>query len=480
VKPVMDWVKGNVLIVVFCALILLMLPTAWYFSSAWDAKIRAKQAKDATDAFNKLQSLKINYTLPVIEASGQPITQNEVPNLNLINWFKEQREVMLQQAEAVVAKAEAFNKGVGPDAQSVGRTEHVLLVEGAFPAGGQSMLDRMEDALLGNRGAANPYQALLSSARAGAPADPAQLADSLAAFIASEKEKITANKRDTTAEEQEKLVKQVTERRLGEYQGRAQALSVYASMESFPSDPRSAFVPSGSNLDPRFINPSDMFLFQWDYWVLRDIFAAVNLANTVNGRLANVDQATVKRIEKIDITLPANVVRSGASREASAMENYRGPHGGVDPATGMPMEAPAAAPTAPGMAALDFDSSITGRRASNDIYDTRVVTLTCVVSSARLQDFLAAIERTNFMTVTDMDLQEVKVWDDLQRGYWYGPEHVVRATLEIETVWLRSWTTKFMPQDLKGTLKVPDPAADPNAIPDPAADPNAQPTGGMG
>lgn len=470
-KPVMDWVKGNVLIVVFSALILLMLPTAWFFSNAWDAKIRVKQEKDAKDAFSKLQGLKINYTLPVIEASGQAITMNEYPNLTLINWFRQQRDVMMQQAESVVAKAEAFNKGVGPDAQSVGRTEHVPLVEGAFPAGERQQLDRMEDALLGKRGAANPYRALLASSRAGEPADPALLSESLHAYRAGEVEKITANKRDLTSEEQEKLAKQLADRRLGEYQGRAQSLSVYASLESLPSDPRGAFVPTGQNIDPKFINPQDMFLFQWDYWVLRDIFAAVNLANSVDGRPVNVDQAVVKRVEKIEISLPQGVARAGGGREADAMENYRG---AVDPMAPAPVEA---APAAPGMAPLDLDRSITGRQAPNSVYDTRVVTLTAVVSSARLREFLSAIERANFMTVIDMDLQEVKVWDDLQRGYWYGPEHVVRATLQIETVWLRSWMTRFMPDGLKGTLKITDPGAAPNA--DPVIDPYA-PVGGAG
>jgi hypothetical protein len=461
VKPVMDWIKGNVLIVVFSALILVMLPTSWFLSNSWDAKIRAKQEKDAADAFNKLQGLKINYTLPVIEASGQPISMSEFPNLTLINWFKEQRQVMLRQAESVVAKAEAFNKGVGPDAESVGRTEHVPLVEGVFPTGERYQLDRLEDALLGKRGAANPYLALLASSRAGAPADPAQLAESLSAYRASEIEKITANKRDLTTEEQEKLAKQLSDRRLGEYQGRAQAISVYASMESLPSDPGGAFVPTGQNIDPKFINAKDMFLFQWDYWVLRDIFAAVNLANSVNGRLVNVDQAVVKRIEKIEIAMPHGVARGG--RQTDPMSSYRG--GGMD---GFDAAPAAAEPPAPGMAPLDLDRSITGRQAPNSIYDTRVVTLTAVVSSARLPDFLNAIERTNFMTVIDMDLEEVKVWDDLQRGYWYGPEHVVRATLQIETIWLRSWMTRYMPAALKADLNITDPEADPNADPNAA------------
>ena len=117
------------------------------------------------------------------------------------------------------------------------------------------------------------------------------------------------------------------------------------------------------------------------------------------------------------------------------------------------------------LAPRDFSRSISGRLAPNGVYDVRPVTMTVVVSSAKLSDFLSAIERTNFMTVTDMDLEEVKVWDDLQKGYYYGPDHVVRATLTIETVWLRSWMSKYMPATFKTKLGIVDPAnpTDPNA-----------------
>ena len=58
------------------------------------------------------------------------------------------------------------------------------------------------------------------------------------------------------------------------------------------------------------------------------------------------------------------------------------------------------------------------------------------------------------MTVTDVDLQEVDIWEELRQGYYYGTEHVVRATISVETVWLRSWVTPIMPDPVKQTLGI--------------------------
>jgi hypothetical protein len=125
-----------------------------------------------------------------------------------------------------------------------------------------------------------------------------------------------------------------------------------------------------------------------------------------------------------------------------------------------PNAAPPAAPPPPAVAVpLDFNVSFTGRSAPNSVYDTRAISLSAVVSSARLPDFINAIERTNFMTVTDMDLSEVDPWADLAAGYFYGNEHVVRVNLVIETVWLRSWTSKFMPAATKQLFQIEVPAA---------------------
>jgi len=448
-KPVLDWVKGNIVIVILSVVILAMLPTAWFLSNMWDKKIKAQQEQAAKDQYQKIAGLKVNYTLPALDSKAQPVSHNEVPNLALINWFKEQRGVLTAQATSVIEKAEQFNQGIGKDAQSVGRTEHKPLVEDVFPAGNQSKLEALEDALLGNRGRPNPYLSLLQDARAGEPAPATALAESLEDFRAREVEKITAGKRDLTDEEEASLLKLLTERRLGEYQNRASQISVYANMESLPGNRQYAFVPTGAHLDQQFINLSDMFLFQWDYWVLRDLFAAVKVANSQGSRLANVDQAVVKRVESIEMSLPTGINRGG-----------QGANPEYNPADPM-ATAPVAPPPATAAVPLDFNFSITGRLAANSVYDVRSVSMTVVVSSARLADFVSAIERTNFMTVTDMDLTEVNVYEDLNAGYYYGNEHVVRANLTIETVWLRSWMTKYMPDSFKSNLKIEVPGAAP-------------------
>ncbi len=77
------------------------------------------------------------------------------------------------------------------------------------------------------------------------------------------------------------------------------------------------------------------------------------------------------------------------------------------------------------------------------------------------------------MSVTDLDLAEVKAWDDLKKGYYYGPEHVVKATVEIESVWLRSWVAPYMPSRLKAAFKIPEPAPDASAAPTPPTAPGA-------
>ena len=77
------------------------------------------------------------------------------------------------------------------------------------------------------------------------------------------------------------------------------------------------------------------------------------------------------------------------------------------------------------------------------------------VSCQDLPTFIDAIGKVNFMTVLDLDLQSVDIWEELQQGYYYGEDHVVRVSMTIETVWLRSWVAPLMPDPVKETLGVP-------------------------
>jgi hypothetical protein len=124
------------------------------------------------------------------------------------------------------------------------------------------------------------------------------------------------------------------------------------------------------------------------------------------------------------------------------------------------------------------------------MYDLRQVMVTAVVSAKSLPKWLDAIAKTNFMTVLDMDVEAIDAFEHLKAGYYYGNDPVVTVKLVIETAWLREWTKKYMPADVRAELGIApdappvDPAAPgaPNAAPAPAPGatgaPVAPPRGG--
>lgn len=460
-KPALAWAKQHWLIVLFVAIVVISLPAGWWFSRDWNAKIKERQEKAARGELTKVDGSKVTYSLPALEPGTQPVSFTTEPNDNLTAWFKQKKDELLAQAREVVRRAEDFNRGAGPEAAALGRREHRPLVDGVFPAvrGGDSaraMFD-FEDALLGKRGRPDPYVALITRAQAGESADPVRLADVLADLEVRETQKIKGTiPRELTLEEREKVAQTLLERRLAEYQTRAQEISFYASPSIFPaagpSGTSQSFRPTEGDLNILSRGGDDIrlaffFIYQWDLWFADDLLTAARLANTgADGRPTGVERSVVKRLERIAIAKPDGTYSgSGGERD-------------VDPLTGQPATLQ---PASPGLVPVDPRVSYSGRVSlnGNKVYDVRRATVTAIVSSARLPEFLAAIERTNFMTVTDVDATPVSVYDDLRDGYYYGPEHVVRATIEVESVWLRSWTAPLMPRDLKERLGIEEPPA---------------------
>lgn len=454
-KPILAWVKKNWVAVVAALLLLVALPVSWFFSSGWNKKIKAAQEQKATAEFSKVNSTSIEYVIPSYEPGVAPVTLRAEPNVALTEWFKEQRDILGKQADEVGMRAVNFNKGVGPDAAAVGRSEHTVLVDGLFPGNGDlaDAFDAFEDALLGKRGRANPYQSMLDGIRAGGPMDPTRLAEILGDMSRSESDKITAAiKRSLTTEEAGKIEQLLRDRRLAEYQRRSSEISVYGTPEMYGVDGRrSSAMPDQRSFDALakvadVQRQAQLFVWQWDTWALSDVLAAVRLANTTpSGRPTEVKDSVVKRIERLWVFDPEGVFGRG--------------EGSADRPDSAPIAV--AAPSVPGLAPTDPQVSITGRfmDPSNTVYDIRRVELVVVASSKRLDDFLAAINRTNFMTVVDFDLTSVDTWSELGAGYYYGPEHVVRATIGIETVWLRKWMAPLMPVAVRTQLGVPEDAA---------------------
>lgn len=480
-KSILAWVKTHIGIVISCVVLLVSIPAAFVGSNMWLGKtLKAVEAKGKS-ALSEVDALKIEYTLPAIDPSVPAVTHKHEPNAKITEVFAAARAKAIDQSKTVVTGYEAFNRGTGSEAQAVGRAEHKPLVEGLFPQvaltdaqratpaakedAERAKLNEMEDALLGKRGRPNPYQQVLAIARAGAPVSDQEMGDLLRDTATRYKEQVTSNSRNLTDEEAATQTKLLVDRRMGAMRTKAGQLGVYATMDAFdvprvagdaggrgrsePSEeglkPRT--IASGNSIEPADLTPSKLFLKQWDLWFMSDLMSAVALANRgANGKSTGIEQNAVKRVARLRIfeveDMKSLDAKPGAEGAAPSMELTE-----------------ATAPAAPtggtaGFEPLDPTRSITGvvRGGWNKTYEVRRGELQVIVSSARVQDLLAAISRTNLMTVTGVNLEYIDTWEDARQGYFYGDEHVVRATLQVESLWLKQWLVPLMPIDLQKAM----------------------------
>lgn len=394
-KPVIAWMKANLTIVILLAVSLLILPTAFVGSQLWNKKIRTSRETAANKAMTDLNALSVTYVLPSAFPGGAAISlPRPVPNAAISEFFKTQRDAL----DAQVAQ-------VGAVARTINSAGHDPLVPGLFPEATDKLkIFQMVDLIVGKGDKPSVYQQLLNRINAGGPADPVRIAELLneeeAKFIDGIRAK---NNRDKLLPEEEaELKKKLVALRIGQYQARAAEISVYATPDCLP-----AGIPKAAPSEAP--DPATCWEWQYDYWAVADLIKAVDAANTdPSGKRMSLDKATVKRIEKLTLDV-------------------------------------AGAPT---------PVSITGRKNSteNKLYDVRHATMNLVVASSKLPALVDAISATNFMTVIGLDFTEVDPWTDLERGFYYGPEHVVNATIDVETIWLRSWTEPQMPQVVKDAL----------------------------
>jgi len=479
VKPIMEWVKKNVIAVVCIAVILISLPVAWFFSTGMNNKLREKQQKDGEEKLQQVKSRStFNYEVAIPDPSHPPEKRTYQPNSTMIEQFKALKDRVTSQATEVIKKAEDFNRGVGEEATKVGRTEHKVMVEGLFP-GLKGAPDELEektrqffDTIAGKPPHVSPYAELLRSINAGPPPDRTALQASIAEERQRQIDKTRTGDRQLTKDEEEKIAKLMGERRLGAYQQTSRQISVYATLANLPkNEAEGRAVPTLSSIksmesDRPEVQHVEAFIDQWDLWVIADILNAVRLVNPGGG----VEQSVVKRIEKMTLADPKNVYKK---KEAD------NPFGG-----GGMNQGPQDVPGVGGMAPFDPRVSITGRLTSstNDQYDVRDASIRCIVSSARLPEFMDAISRSNLMTVVDIDLSEVDIAAELGKGFYFGDDHVVRATIKIESIWLRSWMGPLMPRYVRDKLgvKVPGEETPADAAPGAPAPAGQEPVGGKG
>lgn len=446
---ILDFIKANLLVVISVALIVILIPVGWFFSSGWNASIKQSTEEAYNAEKRKLTGASnVDYSLPAVLSGEGQLSESRPPNKIVTDFYKEQKAQRETQVAEVLERGTAFNRG-----------DHDAIVDGLLPeARDDSELRRLgrelAELIAGTDDAPSYYARLLRRLNGGDAPDPVALASSLNQYEQQQLDTYKASSADgnVSAAQQEQLERDLISRRLGEYAGRAESLAFYCPLSAIHSEqaePGYSQIPSSP--PPRnLITSSEVYRWTWDAWVVSDVLSAVALANTdSSGVSLSVPKAPIKHVELIrvnDPMLAENTITIDMSDDfGSSGRGSRGSRGSSSVTMGGGDPEPGAPP-----------ASFTGRTGgvSGAPYDIRYVELTVVASSKGLPRLIDALGKTNYMTVIDLDLSRVDVWDQLQRGYYYGDEHVVRARLTVETVWLRSWTSPLMPASVKRSLGV--------------------------
>jgi len=457
VNQVIDWIKANVFIVIFAVLILVAFVALPVISSSLNAEVeetlssRKKLDRDLTQLTNT----------PVDIADPTPWFQPGTKGTALVNpaSLEEMREYAAARNEEVQRLVEA--------AAAHNRKGRSVLMPDLFPkpslTDSQVMKKRFSEALNG------AYRRLLEEINAGQPPSLDTMQETLVRregqFISST---LAKRREDLTAEDRELLREELAKLRIGLVEDAAQTMATYASLGVIN-------LPSwdyGQTPEPTL---TELFYWQWDYWIIEDIFRAVDESNS--GSTA-VPASAVKRIRSIDIyDSPGDAAedradrRSGRGGGSSGGQAGGGPFlsgggtggggaqlgggGGAGRGQQQAEEGAGAKPADPAQEVVrDYSVSFTGRK-TNPLYDVRYARVYLVVENDRIPEVLDAIGAQNFMTITDMEIWPTDPVEALEAGYVYGPDATSNVRLEIESVWLRSWTSQWMPEELKRELGLP-------------------------
>lgn len=455
---ILGWVKANLLIVISGVLILVLPAVGWFFSSSWNASVKGQVEGEFNKVKRDLSSKSsVTYSLPAVLEGEEGLSETRAPNSAVTRFYERQREERERQVELVVERGEAFNKS-----DHVQRLRRFmpeiddLLPEPENPRDLNRLGRRLGELVAGTNEEPSIYVRVLRSLNAGDAPDPALLAQRLDQYKQQQEQTLAASSPDgrLSPEQSEQIAAELVNRRLGEYASRAESLTFYAALRAIQSEtppPGYSHVPA-TPPSLASINMGRVFTWVWDSWVITDVLRGVERANTdASGVTLSVPDAPVKHVELIRVNdaglasleasaVPDDVFGSSGGRQDTRGRNTRGRGSDDD------------IPADPG-AAVSFTGRTGGVAGSP--YDIRTVTLTVVADPQRLPALIDALGKTNYMTVIDVDMHEIDVWDAVQRGYYYGDDHVVRATLTIESVWLRTWTSEFMPDVVKQQLGVP-------------------------
>lgn len=432
-STVLRWLKGNVYIVVFVAIMIAAPVTMWVVAGRMNQAVRAEveaRAKTILE-MSRFEKTSVSFDSPV--PGNEAVKASIAVNRQFLDRYRQVVEIIRADADRVREEVLRIN-----------HKDRTVLVPELFPRPPLQLREILPQNMA--RALQGAYEQLLSDVGAGGPPTRDEMVEHLTAARERYLTQLLKQLTDTlTEDEQAGLTEQLTRTRLSYYADAAKGLKLYVTIADLN-------VPEPVDFPARAENEGmiRMFDWEWRFWIKQDILMALAQANE---RYNSIVDAPVKRLVSIFV---ADV--AGARGDAGA-----GP-GGFDagnsaPRRGRGRSSGGAAPKrvrtdASREVPLDYSVSFTGR-ATNPLFDVRLVEVVLIIDSERLPEVFDALAKYNFMTITNARVETEDLFLAIKDGYFYGSKPVSRVTLELETIWFREWTTQFMPLELKQALGIP-------------------------
>lgn len=416
---VLTWVKSNVASVIFIVVMIGALVALPIVSSKLNASIQ-EDMKDRVGKLKELSQLEKTRVDVGNPAISEPISKTVLVNEDLLERLKRVTEAESEDAKLVLETAVDHNrKGRG------------VILPVLFPE--PPLAEREVLPARFHRELIQAYDRLLQDVKAGSPPSAESLKEDLdrqrAIFLSQTLQKDVDDVLDP--EEQSQVLEVLTTHRMSRCAEEAGRIGLYASKDvlNLPVWNQAA--------QPTML---EMYDWQWQYWLIEDLLEALADANRDFESVTNAPVKRVLEITAYDAFGGAGDGASGGSGLGSAPPAKARKGGtGADPSTEVK---------------LDYAVSFTGRH-TNPLYDVRQVLMRLVVDTARLPEVMDALARRNFITILDAVVTPADQYAAAKSGYFYGPAPVSEVTLQLETVWLRSWTSEFMPSQVREVLGLP-------------------------
>jgi len=452
-QKIISWCKSNVDLVILIIVSLGAIIGFPQLAATQAEDVRAK-LKTRSNKFSELDK----YKQTTVSLPGSTESSKVIINQRLVDDYVEVTNEIIDEAKKVVARASDLN-----------RKEYQVLYQGElFPSPTQAQMETIPQ--LFYRQLERKYKELLIKVNAGSPVTREDLVTSL------EEERIRfmdthlSTRQDAilTQEQRSSLEKHLSKIRMSKLRIHAQDMGVYLEEASLN-------IPTFSLT----VIPSvgELFVWQWRYWAVENVILSIKAINNRQTELT----ASIKQVVSLDVLGLPTILNDAPKGEpkgggtGGGFPNNPGPSDGslannpgiLSGAVGSggsgkqsgPKPPPPPMPPRGGSrgndttAAGGLVASFTGQE-SGGLFDVLQVRVTLVVDTEKVPSILDGFAAFNFFTVIDLELKPVDKFKALDDGYDFGAASVSQMTVVFETTWLRSWTTEFMPDDVKTVLGI--------------------------